>query len=83
VCGALFTPEQFTIIVYQNKCVFHQTLYMTLIIAKDLTEKRICLLCPEYVQVVMQKMSGLSKLYYIRRAQVKVGLRLERHYSQR
>jgi len=38
---------------------------MTLIIAKDLTEKRICLLCPEYVPVVMQKMSGLSKLYYI------------------
>jgi len=40
-------------------------LYMTLIIAKDLTEKCICLLCPEYVQVVVQEMSGLNRLYYI------------------
>ena len=49
-------------IVYQNKCVCHP---VTLIIAKDLTEKCFCLLWTEYVQVVVQKISGLSKLYYI------------------
>jgi hypothetical protein len=51
--------------VCPDRCFCHPVLYMTLIIAEELTEKCICLLWIGSIKVVIQKMSGLSKLFHL------------------